>query len=143
MKDGFDITELTNYEKKMIMLANEKMPKESKKFLKTEGGKLRKLTLQKAKQSVKKGQGNLFKGIKVGKVYIYKGNGGQSIRVYGGKPAYHMHLLEHGHRQVTEDGKEIGFVKGSHFFEAAAKEFEEQYHSDVQDFVDVIVEKGL
>lgn len=143
MADGFDITELDDFEKRLLRLANEKMPKESKKFLRNEGTKLRKLTLKKAKSKIKKKTGNLFKGIKRGKVYTFKGNGGLSIRVYGGKPAYHIHLLEYGHRKITKDGKEIGFVQGEHFFEEAAKEFERVHYTDMQKFLDETLDKGL
>jgi hypothetical protein len=143
MTDGFDISELTNFEKNLLKLAHEKMPKESKRFLKDEGKKLRKLTLSIAKKRVKKGKGNLFKGIKSGKVYTFKGNGGLSIRVYGGKPAYHIHLLEYGHKLVSKDGKELGFVKGQHFFEEAANKFPETHYKDVQKFLDETLDKGL
>ncbi|HBM74714.1 MAG TPA: hypothetical protein DD429_04070 [Clostridiaceae bacterium] len=143
MEDGFDISELTKFEQKLLNLANDKMPRESKKFLRSQGTKLRKLTLQKAKSKVKKRSGNLFKGIKRGKVYTFKGNGGLAIRVYGGKPAYHIHLLEYGHRQVTKNGKEVGFVEGKHFFEEAAKQFENTHYSDIQKFLDETLDKGL
>lgn len=143
MADGFDISELTNFDKNLLKLAHEKMPKESKKFLQSQGTKLRNLTLAKARQRVKKNKGNLYKGIKKGKVYTFKGNGGQSIRVYGGKPAYHIHLLEYGHRKVSKDGEELGFVKGAHFFEDAAKEFPETHYKDLQAFLDETLDKGL
>lgn len=143
MTDGFDFKELTSFEKNLVKLATEKMPRESKKFLRKEGTKLRKLTLSKAKMKLKKKTGNLFKGIKAGKVYTFKGNGGLSVRVYGGSPAYHIHLLEYGHRQVTKDGKEVGFVQGKHFFEDAAKEFPNTYYNDLQKFLDETLDKGL
>jgi hypothetical protein len=143
MVDGFDISELTSFEKNLLKLAHKTMPKESKKFLKEEGKKLRKLTLGIAKQRVKKDKGNLFKGIKSGKVYTFKGNGGLSIRVYGGKPAYHIHLLEYGHKLVSKDGKELGFVKGEHFFEDAAKEFPATHYNDLQKFLDETLDNGL
>jgi len=143
MADGFNITELTDFEKKLMKLANDTMPRESKKFLRTQGTSLRKLTLQKAKRKVKKKTGNLYKGIKRGKLYTFKGNGGLSIRVYGGSPAHHIHLLEYGHRQITKDGKEVGFIQGNHFFEEAAKEFPNKYYADVQKFLDETLDKGL
>lgn len=143
MADGFDIKELTNFEKKLVKLANDTMPKESKKFIREQGKKLRKSTLAKAKQRTKKHSGNLYKGIKTGKVYTFKGNNGLSIRVYGGKPAHHIHLLEYGHRIVNKDGAEVGFVNGAHFFEDAAKEFPDSHYSDVQKFLDETLDKGL
>lgn len=141
MTDGFDITELTDFEKRLVKLANDRMPKESKKFLRDEGTKLRKKTFAKAKQKVKKDTGNYFKSIKRGKVYIYKGNDALSIRVYSGAP--HAHLIEKGHRQVTKDGKEIGFVPGKRVFEESQIQFASEYYSDAQKFIDDVLNKGL
>ncbi|MGE4272063.1 MAG: HK97 gp10 family phage protein [Desulfitobacterium sp.] len=139
----FDTKDLTKFEKNLIYLAKAKMPKESRAFLRDEGTKLRTLTLTKAKMKLEKKTGNLFKGIKRGRVYAFKKDGGLSIRVYGGKPAYHIHLLEYGHRQVTADGREVGFVKGFYFFEEAFKEFRNPYYQDVQKWLDETLEKGL
>jgi hypothetical protein len=139
-KEDFDISELDEFTKELLELAEEKMPNETKKFLQAEGNKLKRLTAKKAKQLVKKKSGNYLKGIRRGKVYKYQGDQ-TSIRVYNNAP--HAHLIEHGHRQVTEDGKEVGFVKGYRVFEKAAKEFEQEYISDCEQFVDDLLEKGL
>lgn len=139
MSDGFDISELTNFENDLIKLANDTMPKESKKFLRDEGTKLKKVTLSNAKAKVKKKTGNYFKGIKRGKVYNY--DGALSIRVYDGSP--HAHLIEKGHRQVTKNGKEIGWVDGMHIFEESQKEFQNTYYSDSEQFIDNVLDKGL
>lgn len=139
MADEFDISEFTAFEKNLLKLANDTMPKESKKFMNKEGTKLRKITLSKAKQKVKKDSGNYFKSIKKGKVYKY--NGTWSIRDYSYAP--HAHLIENGHRIVTKDGKEIGFKDGEHVFEEASKQFENEFFSDAQDFIDGVLDKGL
>jgi hypothetical protein len=141
MADGFDITELTNFEKGLLKLAHETMPKETKKFLRVEGTKLRKKTLAKAKQKVKKDTGYYLKSIKRGKVYLYRVNGALSIRVYSAAP--HAHLIEDGHRQVTKDGKEVGFVQGKHVFKDSEKQFTNEYFNDVQKFIDNVLDKGL
>ena len=73
-----------------------------------------------------------LKSIKRGKVYQY--NGAQAVRVYSTAP--HAHLIEDGHRMVTHDGREVGFVPGHHVFEIAGTEFEAQYLTDVDDFLD-------
>lgn len=144
MSTGFDTKELTKFERELLDLAKRKMPKESKKFLRDQGKKLRKDTLAIAKTRVRKKSGNLYKGIKTGKIYTFRGNGGLSIRVYGGKPAYHIHLLEYGHRITKgKDGPEIGFVKGKYFFKDSAKDFEPKHYNDVQKFLDSTLEKGL
>lgn len=139
-KDEFDISEIDEFLDEMLQLAEEKMPQESKKFLRAEGNKLRKGTLKEAKLSVKKDSGNYFKGIKRGKVYKYKGDE-MAIRVYGASP--HSHLIENGHRLVSKDGKELGFVKGYRVFERAAKKFEDEFFDDCEDFIDDLLGKGL
>jgi len=139
MADGFDISEFSAFEKSLMKLANDTMPKESKKFLRDEGAKLKKKTSAKAKQKVKKDTGNYHKSIKRGKVYKYDGD--LSIRVYSSAP--HAHLIEEGHRQVTKDGKEVGFVKGKHVFEESEKQFQNEYFSDAQNFIDDVLDKGL
>lgn len=142
MADGFDITDLTNFEKKLLNMAvGFEKGKYAKTFLRTEGTKLRRKTLSSAKSKVKKDTGNYFKSIKKGKVYLYKGNGTWAIRVYSSAP--HAHLIEKGHRQVTKDGKEIGYVQGKRVFEDSEKQFTEEYFSDVQNFLDDVLEKGL
>lgn len=138
--DDFDISELDEFVVELLELAEEKMPNETKKFLQREGNKLRRMTLKKAKSLVKKDSGNYFKGIKRGKVYKFEGDQ-SSIRVYGSSP--HSHLLEYGHEQVTHDGKTVGFVRGYRTFEKAAKEFEEEFIRDTEDFIDELLDKGL
>ena len=141
MADGFDIRELSKFEKNILKLANDTMPKESKKFLREQGTKLRKETVSRAKQKVKKDTGNYHKSIKRGKVYNYKGNGALAVRVYSS--AHHAHLIENGHRQVTPDGKEIGFISGKHVFEESEKTFSNEHFNDTQKFIDNMLEKGL
>jgi hypothetical protein len=138
--DGFNMSELEDFASDLIGLAQEKVPKEVNKFMRKEGTKLRKLTLKKAKSAVKKDTGNYFKGIKRGRVYLYEGDQ-KSIRVYGASP--HSHLIEYGHRQITKSGQETGFVKGHRVFEKSAKEFEDEYFDDVEDFIDDLLDKGL
>lgn len=140
--DGFDVSELSNFEKKLLnMAADFEKGKHAKKFLRTEGTKLRKQTSAKAKGKVKKDTGDYFKSIKRGRVYLYQGNRAWSIRVYSGAP--HAHLIEKGHRQVTKDGKEVGFVQGKHVFEDSEKQFTNEYFNDVQNFLDDLLDKGL
>lgn len=38
--------------------------------------------------------------------------------------APHYHLVENGHAMVTHNGRVIGFVQGSHFFDRCVKEYE-------------------
>ncbi|MED1953794.1 HK97 gp10 family phage protein [Brevibacillus centrosporus] len=138
--DDFDIGELDEFVVELLELAEEKMPNETKKFLQREGNKLRKYTLKKAKSLVKKDTGNYFKGIKRGKIYVYNYDQ-MSVRVYGSSP--HSHLIEYGHRQVSQDGKENGFVKGFRVFDKTSHEFEQEFIRDTEDFIDELLDKGL
>lgn len=141
MADGFNINDLTDFEHDLLSLAQNTMPKESKKFLNKEGTVLRKDTLKYAKSKVKKETGNYFKGIKKGKVYKYNVNGALSIRVYGASP--HAHLIEYGHKKINKSGEEVGFVQGKHIFEKSANDFENKFYEDTEQFLDNLIEGGL
>lgn len=139
MADGFDFKELDNFQRGILEVANDTMPKESKKFIRKEGTKLRKNTVKKAREKLKKKTGKYFKSVKRGKAYYYKNN--LSIRAYSTAP--HAHLIEKGHRQVTKDGKEVGWVDGKHIFEDSQKEFENEYFEDNEKFIEEIVKTIL
>jgi hypothetical protein len=150
MSDGFDITELTKFEKKLVNVANDTMPKESRKFIKKESVKLNKKNKQ-VFQSKGIGQetGNLLKGFKSGKAYKYQGN--WSSRAYNSSP--HAHLLNNGYmwtphkkvakgQEVKQSGEEH-FIPGFHFMEDAARAFESGYFTDVEQFLQEVFIKGL
>lgn len=140
----FDFKELTKFEEDLLSLAQEvDKGKHAKKFLRSAGNKLKRRTVNAAKAKTNKRTGNLLKGIKRGKPYKYYVDGSMAIRVYAGKPAYHAHLIDRGHRIVDKNGKEHGFKKGVHFFEAGAKEYEEQYYKDTEDFIDDLLNNHL
>lgn len=153
MSNTFDIHELEDFTKELLTLANETMPKESRKFLNKEGMALKKETKSVAQQKVKKKTGNYLKGIRKGKVYKWQGKT-LAVRVFakndrnaidkktGKRIAPHAHLIEYGHRQVV-NGKEVGFVKGRYVYESAYKQFQNQYFSDCDKFIDELLEKGL
>lgn len=131
---GFEVSgldEMTN----ALGQVQELYPREIKKFMQSEGTKLKNRTLKTAKSNVKKKIGNYFKGIKRGKYYKYSGNGADSIRVYAGKPAHHGHLIEYGHK--TSNG---GRTKAYHIFKTSADAFESNYESDCEKFADEITE---
>lgn len=139
MAELFETTELDRYAREILKIAQNDMPRETKKFIRTEGRKLRTATRKKARKRVKKKTGNYLKGIKSGKAYIYRGNGGLSIRVYAGKPAYHGHLIEYGHIiKNKKGGPELGFVRGFNVFDEAGKEFQSEFFSDTEKFIDEI-----
>ena len=131
---GFEVSGLDEMINALVQV-QELYPREIKKFMQTEGTKLKNRTLKTAKSNVKKKTGNYFKGIKRGKYYKYSGNGADSIRVYAGKPAHHGHLIEYGHK--TPNG---GRTKAYHIFKTSADAFESTYESDCNKFADKITE---
>ena len=136
MSQGFDLSELAAYGKDIRLVA-EKAPKRQKQFLQKEGAKLRNKTKAQARKLGKK-TGNYLRSIKRGKVYDYRGD--KAVRVYYYAP--HAHLIEEGHRMVTHDGREVGFVRGRHVFEVAAKGFESEFYTDLDEMLDEeLVEK--
>jgi hypothetical protein len=138
--DGFDIHELDAYTQKLLDLANDKMPKESRKFLKKNASQLSKVTKKKAKSlGIDEQTGNYYSHFKAGKVYMFRGN--LSCRSFNSSP--HAHLLEYGHMKVTKDGHEVGFTPGFHIFEKATTEFQNKYYENAEKFVDDLLDKGL
>lgn len=131
----FDASELTQYAKD-VELAAKNNQKFAKSFLRKEGSKLLRQT-KKSSRSVKEKTGNYRKSIKRGKVYDYRG--AQAIRVYSNAP--HAHLIENGHRIVTHDGRETGFVPGKHVFEQAGKAFEPVFVKDIDQFLEESLKK--
>lgn len=131
---GFEIDGLDEMTEALSMV-QKVYPKEVKKFMQTEGNKLKKQTKSKAQSSVKKKTGNYFKGIKRGKYYKYSGNGADAIRVYAGSPAHHGHLIEYGHK--TQSGSR---TRAYHIFKTSADTFESTYESDCDKFADKIAE---
>lgn len=124
-----------------VELVKKAYPKEIKRFMQSEGNKLKKQTIEKAKAVIDEHTGNYLKGIKRGKYYKYRENGADSIRVYAGSPARHGHLIEYGHEMVSHNGNRTGkFVRGYHIFKSAADDFEGTYEKDSDKFADKIVE---
>ena len=100
--DGFSSRDLENLEREVLRLAK-KYPKETKKFLQSQGNKLKARVKKKAKSKLKEKSGNYIKGFKRGKVYRYNQEE-DTVRVYNNMP--HAHLIEYGH--IIKD--KTGFV---------------------------------
>ena len=135
MSQGFDLSELAAYGKDIRLVA-EKAPKRQKQFLQKEGAKLRNKTKAQARKLGKK-TGNYLKSIKRGKVYDYRGD--KAVRVYSYAP--HAHLIEDGHRMVSHDGRELGFVPGMHIFEVSGKDFQPEFLADIDEMLDEVVKE--
>lgn len=124
---------LDQLSKDLLKLAGDiKNGKETKSFLKKEGIKLKNKTISVAKSRVKKKTGNYIKGIKSGKVYEYQG--AYACRTYSTAP--HAHLIEYGHAIIDRNGKGHDCQRGYNVFETAKKNFEDEFESDTENFLD-------
>ena len=143
MSVGFDVSELDDFTRDLLSLAKDKLPNESKKFIRTEQGKFRTRVRQKARASVKKKTGNLFGSIDRSQVRVSQT--GVSGSVYIGAP--HAHLIEDGHRIVGHEPnkKDTGKkTKAYKIMENAKEEFNPVFVEDCEQFVDkMLKEKGL
>lgn len=151
MSDGFEGLEgLDNFTKSMMDLANNKMPKESKKFLKKNTGQLSRATKKKAKSlGIGEESGKYMESFKAGKTYNYQG--ALSCRALNSSP--HAHLIENGfmwkpHKKVAkgQKKKQTGgekFMPGFHPFEKAYKDFISKYYNNCEQFISDMLEKGL
>ncbi|QEK13724.1 HK97 gp10 family phage protein (plasmid) [Crassaminicella thermophila] len=149
IEDGFDFSDLDNFQKKLLQKAQKEFPRETYRFMRKAGTKKKRYIKRRANQLVKKdknnsskeGRANYHKSWKRGKAY--KRNKDNSYNVQVRNNSYHGHLIEYGHRQVTKDGKEVGFVPGKHVLEKASKEFQSQFYKMIEDWLDEMLEKGL
>ena len=149
MRDvDLDTTELDDFARDLMSLAIDKLPNESKKFIRKEQGKLRTRTRRKARETVKKKTGRLFKNIDRSKVYNNNGEILGKVYIRGGAGgAPHAHLIEDGHRIVGHmpNKKDTGKrTKAYKIIEKAGDEFEPVFSQDCEEFIDkMLKEKGL
>lgn len=144
----FEFAELSDFTKDVIRIAETEFPKELKSFLKGEANKQKKIMVKKAKSEVGTSKGSkkdwipdksYHRKIKSGKVYKYDGN--DCVRAFNSSP--HGHLIENGHRMVTKDGREVGFVQGKHIVKKSSEDFKDEFAKDVEDFAENILNRGL
>lgn len=126
---------LTDFQKDLLAVAQKKLPKETNKIMRKVGNKARTRVARKARSLVKKKTGTYHKKWKRGKVF--KGSRGETVtRVYNSAP--HANLIEDGHRLVTKDGREVGYVKGKKVLDKGIKEFDNsgEFENMLGDWVD-------
>lgn len=166
-EDGFDMRELTRYSRRLLNMAQQQFPQETKQFLRKEAGTLNKRTKEKAKREVgKNGKGEAPKendkrylaGFKKGKAYLHEPTNSYAVRVYNSRP--HAHLIEYGHEQAMAGkyipaagqkgampglGKQIkqGRIKGKLILRTASEAFEQEFIGDTEQFIDDMLQKGL
>jgi len=143
MDYGFDTRELDKYAKDMMSFANDKLPKESKKYLKKSAGKLSTVNKNTFKSSgAAAGSGftenEMVKRFKAGKTYKYNGN--LSCRAYAGHPLAHLSDLGFIHKGgfKIKDGPEK-FIPGYHFMAKASQKYESTYYTDTQNFINDMI----
>lgn len=136
--DGFSSRDLENLEREVLRLAK-KYPKETKKFLQSQGNKLKARVKKKAKSKLKEKSGNYLKGFKRGKVYKYNQEE-DTVRVYNNMS--HAHLIEHGHIIKDKTGKEHGFKKGYRILEETRAEFQDEFIKNADGLIDEIIKNG-
>lgn len=130
---------LSDFQKDLLEVTQRKLPKESTKIMRKIGSKARTQVARKSRKLVKKDTGLYHKKWKRGKVF--RGEDGELVvRVINTAP--HAHLIEHGHRQVTKDGREVGFVKGKKVLDKGIKDFDDsgQYEEMLSDWLDELLE---
>jgi len=141
-EDGFDISELSKFSTDMLAIANDKMPKESKKFIKKQGALLSKKN--KAEYSscgvgsgIKEFAKYTLTGFKAGKVYKY--DGALSVRAYNGTTV----INKAGKKYSLGGMLNNGFVPGYHFMEKALSSFNNEYVLNCETFVYDVVVKNI
>lgn len=136
-----EINGLTELQKSLLEVAQKRLPKETKKVMRKAGSKARTHVARKARAKVKKKTGNYHKKFKRGKVFVNE-HGETVVRVINSSP--HAHLIEDGHRQVTKDGREIGFVPGRKVMKEGMDDFDNsgQYTEILSDWLDQLLRDG-
>lgn len=134
MKDGFDVSQLTDFGQQILEVATRDMPEVTEKFMRSEANKLKNKAKRDAKKVLKshkaeKGKGYLER-MKAGKKVYDSGDAKYNVLVYNS--ASHAHLIEEGHNMVTHDRKKVGFVPGKHILENAAISFEKQFLKHIE-----------
>lgn len=138
---SMEIEGLTEFQRDLLEVAQRRLPRESYSIMRKIGSKARTLVANKARSEVKKVTGTYHKRWKRGKVF--KGDGGEFVvRVYNSSP--HAHLIEDGHRQVTKDGREVGFVQGKKVLEKGIRDFDNsgQFEDMLSDWLDDLLRSG-
>ncbi len=153
---------IDEYRRRMLRLAEEQIPKESKTFLKTETQKLRRRLESKAnaKVPVSKIHGNTekngdkprhlkyHKSFKSGKTYKSRMSGALSKRVYNasrhgwfveaGRPVAKGYKKKSGYKGAAK----IGQSKHYRVYREVSSQFETDYNQDCLDWIERMVKEG-
>ncbi|KYG92356.1 hypothetical protein A0U40_05275 [[Bacillus] sp. KCTC 13219] len=135
----FNIDGLSKFQEDLLEVAQKKLPKESYRIMGKIGGKARAQIAKVARSKVKKKTGNYYKKFKRGKVFKDK-NGQIIVRVINS--SNHAHLIEHGHRNVTASGKEVGFTPGKKVMDSGIQKFDDsgEYGKMLSEWLDEMLD---
>lgn len=140
-----NIAQLSEYKQKMLALAQEQLPRQSKAFLRQQVKKLLPTTQREAIFSgIKHRTYGYYDAIKAGKPFVSSKDKSVRARVYSYAP--HSALLEHGHTvygRGKKHSKGIKRTKAFKVFEGARESYEPNFIKDAKTFVDRMLEKGL
>ncbi|OMC81869.1 hypothetical protein BK128_21545 [Viridibacillus sp. FSL H7-0596] len=138
---SMEIEGLSEFQRDLLDVAQRRLPRETYKIMRKIGSKARTQVAKHARSKVKKDSGNYHKKFKRGRVF--KDAEGQIVvRVINSAP--HGHLIEYGHRQVTKDGHEIGFVPGKKVMEQGMGQFESSgtFDNMLSTWLDELLDSG-
>ena len=140
-----DVSEWDKLNKDILYLAEETMPKETKKFMRREGGRLATATRKLARSTVHKKTGNYFKSIRGSKAWR-NSRGGYGVYAYASRKnnlGNHAHLLEYGHDIWIKGHKLSKQTRDFRIFEKAAQGFDSKYFSDTEYFINRVIQSGF
>lgn len=147
-----DIREWTMFNARILELAENELPAETKKFMRRMGTKAATATRRLAKATFKKKTGHYFNSIRGSKSWRNQ-KGGYGVYAYATRKdnlGNHAHLLEYGHDQQV--GKYVpaihaklmvSRVEGKRVFERAAKNFAPVFLDEANKFVDNLLESNF
>ena len=140
MADGFDLTELSDFNKQLVDDAIKNYPKEMKSFLKKEANKVQEVAKNIAKTEITEHTGNYMKGFKVGKSGL---KGAYAIKAYNQAP--HGHLIENGHWQYggEKNKTKLRFIEGKKIYAKAHTQFKSQFEKDAEEFAGELLYKSV
>lgn len=135
-----DITEWKKYNKDLLYLIEETLPRECKKFMRREGGRLATASRRKARETVRKKTGNYFKSIKSSRAWK-NSRGGYGVKAYSSAP--HAHLLESGHEIYIRGYPTGRKSRAFNIMKQANEGFQNKFWKDCEDFVAKVMEEGV
>lgn len=138
---SMELKGLSEFQRDLLEVAQNKLPRESLKVMRKIGSKARTKVAAHARGAVKKDTGMYHKRFKRGKAF--KDADGQFvIRVINSAP--HAHLIEYGHRQVTKSGDEVGFVPGKNVMSNGIAKFDGsgEFENMLSQWLDDLLDSG-